>query len=484
MVRLSRFAYSIRGIPLYPHIKLTREAFPRPLATRLPGKSDAEYFGAFLNRTNTRLLLDIMTRVFRLRACDIEIDGSFPVPCTQYFRRRCLAPCVASLCSQQEYGEMVGIVRLFLAGDRTAFRGAVSGRIDAAAEALEFEKAAFWRDMLEEAEWLFTTEKRYPWLDRTVDTYDMRLEDGLLDIFLVSHRGRRAIGERVFTFDGVSERDAPIALSDLIRQFYLHHAPREIRVPIIPADRRGIESELENRFGRKVPIVKYTAGTAPITAQRALWRASRDLEVRRLGEHATAADIGRELRGIFGLSGAPGRIAAADAAHISGTLQTAASVAWENGRSMPGAARYVYSEGNEFDAMTALVEQLFSDGDLAPQLLLVDGGAGYLNAALRAMPAGVPAIGAVKPRGKHSEVSHFITADGTRVEFDESSPANRLLKRLRDDAHEFANAVHRDTRDFAAFYPDGRPLVVPLSLQDENGAAEDLRPIEARGTRR
>ena len=484
MVSRSRFAYSIRGVPLYPHIMLTRERFPRPLATRLPGGSGAEYFGAFLNRTNTRLLLDMMTRVFRLRACDIPIDGSFPVPCTQFFRRRCLAPCVASLCSESEYAGMVEIVRLFLAGDRTAFRRAVSERIDAASAALEFEDAAFWRDMLDEAEWLFTTDKRYPGLDRTVDTYDMRLEDGLLDIFLVSHRGRRAIGERVFTFEGVNESDAPIALADIIRQFYIFHAPREIRVPIVPADRREIEAEVEARFGRKVPIVKYTAGTAAITAKRALWRASRDLEVRRLGEHASPADIGRELRDIFGLTAVPKRIAAADAAHISGTLQTAASVAWEAGRSVPGAARYVYSDGNEFEAMTALVEQMFTDGDLAPHLLLVDGGAGYLNAALRAMPAGIPAIGAVKPRGKHSEVSHFITGDGARVEFDESAPAHRLLKRLRDDAHEFANAVHRDTRDFAAFYPEGRPLVVPLSLQDENGAAEDLRPIEARGTRR
>src|SRR5690606_40768786 len=165
------------------------------------------------------------------------------------------------------------------------------------------------------------------WLDRTVDTYDMRLEDGLLDIFLVSHRGRRAIGERVFTFEGLAEHDAPIALADVIRQFYIFHAPREIRVPIVPAHRREIEAEVEARFGRKVPIVKYTAGTAAITAKRALWRASRDLEVRRLGEHASPSDIGRELRDIFGLTVVPKRIAAADAAHISGTLQTAASVA-------------------------------------------------------------------------------------------------------------------------------------------------------------
>jgi excinuclease ABC subunit C len=486
MVRRAKYAFSIRDdVPLYPHIKLTRERFPRPLATRLIGSDNAEYYGAFLNRTNTRLLLDMMTRVFRLRACDIPIDGSFSVPCTQYFRRRCLAPCVASLCSEEKYAEMAAIVRLFLSGERQAFESAVRAKMETEAEALDFESAALWRDILTEAEFMFTTEKRYPWLDRTVDTFDMRLNDGLLDIFLVSHRGRRAIGERVFTFEGVAEPDAKIALADVISQFYKFHAPREIRVPVLPDNSREIEGDLKDRFGRRVPIVRYTAGTATITAGRALWRASRDLEIQRLAEPASPAEIAREIKQMFGLRKAPKRITAIDAAHISGTLQTAAAIAWEDGRSVPEAARYVYSDGNEFDAVSDLVSLIFAETSSLPQLLLIDGGSGYLNAAMGALPDGqVAAVGAVKPRTQHSEISHFLTSEGSRVEFDITSPAHRLLKRLRDDAHEFANAVHRDTRDFAAFYPEGRPLIVPLRLQDENGAAEDLRPIEARGKRR
>src|SRR3954467_14878596 len=89
----------------YPHLMITREAFPRILATRAIDDDDGQYFGAFLTRTAVRILIDYLNRRFRLRSCDIAIDGTFPMPCTQFYRRRCLAPCVAKLCSPEKYAE-------------------------------------------------------------------------------------------------------------------------------------------------------------------------------------------------------------------------------------------------------------------------------------------------------------------------------------------------------------------------------------------
>jgi excinuclease ABC subunit C len=102
----------------YPHMKLTSERFPRVLATRAIEDDDAEYFGAFLPKTAVRIMIDYLNRRFRLRSCDIDIDGTFTMPCTQYYRRRCVAPCVAKLCSPQRYAERVELVRFFLANDR------------------------------------------------------------------------------------------------------------------------------------------------------------------------------------------------------------------------------------------------------------------------------------------------------------------------------------------------------------------------------
>src|SRR5512140_1740847 len=109
----------------YPHMKLTSERFPRVLATRAIEDDGAEYFGAFLTRTAVRILIDYLNRRFRLRTCDIDIDGSFAMPCTQYYRHRCVAPCVARLCSPQRYAERVDLVRSFLANDRANFRSTI-----------------------------------------------------------------------------------------------------------------------------------------------------------------------------------------------------------------------------------------------------------------------------------------------------------------------------------------------------------------------
>src|SRR5687767_676530 len=134
--------FSISDQPRFPHIKLTREPFPRALATRIIKEDRDEYFGAFLNRTSVRILIDFLNRTFRLRSCAIEIDGSFEVPCTQYYAKRCVAPCVVSLCDRESYFEMVELVRLFLRDDRERLTETLYKSIEQASDALDFEKAA------------------------------------------------------------------------------------------------------------------------------------------------------------------------------------------------------------------------------------------------------------------------------------------------------------------------------------------------------
>src|SRR6478736_6356749 len=164
--------FSEDGGDLYPHMKLTAEAFPRVLATRVIAEDDAEYFGAFLGKTSVRILIDFLNRTFRLRSCDIAIDGNFPVPCTQYYLKRCLAPCVSNICPKAEYDDMVGYVRLFLANRRGELSDQLLARIDAASEDLDFETAAKWRDILLAVEEFWSNPRLNVWLDDTVDTYD------------------------------------------------------------------------------------------------------------------------------------------------------------------------------------------------------------------------------------------------------------------------------------------------------------------------
>ncbi|MCU1290651.1 MAG: Excinuclease subunit, partial [Acidobacteria bacterium] len=102
-----KYVFPLANQRVYPFLKITAEEYPRLLVTRKIENDEAEYFGPFLPETGVRLLLDFLNKIFKLRSCDIEIDGSFDVPCTQFYRKRCVAPCVAALCDKTEYLKIV-----------------------------------------------------------------------------------------------------------------------------------------------------------------------------------------------------------------------------------------------------------------------------------------------------------------------------------------------------------------------------------------
>src|SRR5215204_1657546 len=105
---------SLSNQRLYPYLKITSEKFPRLLVTRRIEDDGAEYFGAFLPETGVRFFINFLNKLFKLRTCSIEIDGSFNVPCPQFYTKRCLAPCVKNLCDEKKYLESVEFLRLFL----------------------------------------------------------------------------------------------------------------------------------------------------------------------------------------------------------------------------------------------------------------------------------------------------------------------------------------------------------------------------------
>lgn len=532
--------FSIEGKPLYPHVKLTRERFPRALVTRIIEDDDAEYFGAFLNRTNARILIDFLNRIFRLRSCDIEVDGSFNYPCTMHYKGRCIAPCVGDLCDDRQYGEMVSIVRLFLMNDRHLFRTVLTTKIEASSETLDFESAAKWRDILTAVEGYWDDTRHSVWLDGTSDTFQARETESGLDVFLISQKGRRVLGERAFWFADAGLDDQPHAIAEVISQFYRFHAPKEIRVPCELPQKRDIEAELKRRVGRKVPIVRLSEKNRKVSTEMAVNRSSAELDLARARVNDSASQLLQGLKRSLALPRKPAKIIAVDVSHISGTDQVAAAITWANGRIDPAGARsWVTPSTHEIASMEAFVRMLVREtvGD-ENTLLLIDGGPSQLKAAMSVeLATNISIAAAVKPADDHESISHFLTADGRRFEFDMASPAHRLLHRLRDEAHDFANAVHRDTRDYSNYYrmaemlpsiteSDRRelmifagsvaaverlsdddlrkrlgakngslaavdlsryrsgeslgihPLVVPTRLQAEKGAADDLRPID------
>ncbi len=532
------------GADLYPHLKLTNETFPRILATRRFEDDGAEYYGAFLTKTAVRILIDFLNRTFRLRSCDIHIDGSFPVPCTQFYLKRCLGPCVQNLCGHESYLEMAGLARLFLADRRALLTAELNRRINHFAEELEFETAAQWRDILLAVENYWDNPRLQVWLDDTTDTYVADETIAGSFIYLVTQRGRKILGRKIFPLPrggGVSPDEA---MKRIIASFYRFHLPKEIRVSMDFEGREKLAVELSERFGRPVKIALTRPDRQLVTSIRALRLARSENDLEFAKAKATPRQISGELKRLFRLAGLPDRVEAFDVAHISGKSFVAASAVWESGRFLSEEYEFQISDkqGELASLADAVQHRLIQPGRVQPDIVLLDGGKTQMSAVLnelRKTPLSIPIVGAVKPRGHHSSIAYFLMVGNNQIEYDPDNPAQNMLRLLRDDAHELANRVHRDLRDLghhyelAALLPSLNeqqrrrlvaaagslrkirdldraklnkiagaemaskisadlekngaedrkgvlPFIVPIRFNAENGDADDLRPIDSR----
>jgi excinuclease ABC subunit C len=466
-----------QDISPYPHIVVTREAYPRFLTTRNLDNEGVDYFGAFLTKTAVRILIDFLNRTFRLRSCDIELDGNLPVPCTQYFKKRCLAPCVRAICSKEDHAEAAEGLRIFLRNDRVGFKDYVNAAIDQHSEKLEFERAAFWRDVFTQVEAFWQNPRLNVWLNDAVDTYHVEEREGEAYVFLATTRGRYALGKQVFTSDdGISE------LPGLMGQLYRFYVPREIRVNMDFLGRKELANQLSKRFDRDVPIVISGPDRITQSALRAFKASSFEVELDSIRERIDESDVNMGLRELLGSRKNPDSIEAVDVSHISGTGVVGAASVWHDGSFVKNEYGFELFESlGEASAIGVFISDRYERRP-PPDLVLIDGGKSQLNAAVRAAVRfkKKPAfLSAVKPPGKHSEVSHFLTEAGGRIEFDPGNASHLLLQVLRDEAHELANYVHGEIRDARHFYESTgtEPLVVPIRFTTNDGSAEGLRPI-------
>lgn len=526
---------------LYPHLKITGEKFPRLLVTRKIESDEAEYFGAFLPETGVRFLLDFLNRTFRLRNCAIPIDGDFPLPCTQFYEKRCHAPCVESICDKGSYAEFVKLVKLFLQNRRENLEICLLEKIESAAEKLDFETATFWRDIRLNIQNVWKNKDLRLWLNDAVDTLKIEEKNGEIFLYLVTQRRRKVLGKRVFVFQKSASFSTASVLEQTLWQFYQFHAPGEIRVMKDFPNRKFLADVLTRRENRQIKINVVKPRDKKITAERAFGRTKYEFNLRQIKPPVDYRDLQSELKESFNLLRLPERIECFDVAHISGTHFVAAKVVWENGRFLIDENRYWrLDEKNELQMLEKGIEKSFEENDRPPDLVLIDGGKPQLNAATRALEKfgkrKFTLVAAVKPPRRHNEISHFISESGEIFQMNPESEAMQMLVRLRDEAHGFANRIHRISRDSTHFYESAeilpdlndrerndllqkfgtiknikkavqkdfvemfgnekggkifavltdfaagknsslKPLIVPIKYNDPNGEAQDLQPL-------
>lgn len=475
-------------VPLYPHLKITGEKFPRLLATRRVTNKTDEYFGAFVSKTAFRIRFYHLHRIFKLRTCQLEIDGNFTKPCQLFYTKNCVAPCVSAICTKTEYDEYVEALRLFLGEDDKNYEKLVVGKIDEYAETLEFEKAARWRDIWRESQDLKAEKTATVSLENAVDTYSYALEKDVHSFHLITTRGRKLAGNKEFIFES-AKHGREESLEIILNNFYLLSAPREIRLPFEIADRREIEKNIRRKFKSQTKITVISQNLNA-TAKMRLTRTKVEHQIDRLSENRDAEQIAAEIQRIFNLQKPARRIEAYDVAHLAGLDFITANAVWQAGALSKESVNYWKTGAvSEPQAMAEAVRARLENKD-APDLILIDGGRSQLNAVLNSVDEKIfkrtAFISAVKPPKKHSEVSHFLKTNGDRIDFIPGDRLHELLRNLRDEAHRTANELHRQFRDNKYIFAhkeneeraaDEIPLVI-IRFDEPGGAAEDLQPIK------
>lgn len=454
-----RYNISLKDDKTYPYVKVTLgEEYPRVLITRRILKDGSRYFGPFADVGAVHESLKLLRRLFPLRTCKHLEQGR---PCLEYHIKRCLAPCIGKV-SREEYQAMVKAVLLFLEGHVDEVGRDLQRRMEAAAAGLDFERAAALRDQLAAVRKVAERQR--------IDSPEVAGDKDILalarnDVTAVSCgvilfvRGGKVTGrERFFLKGGEDETDEAI-LAAFLGQYYQQAVfiPREILLPLaLPAKELPVLKEwLEARRGGRVTVEEPRRGTKKALVEMAAENAARYLkdETEKLTkERGATVGAVEELKKYLGLKNLPRRMECFDISHIQGSDSVASLAAFEDGA--PDKDHYrryklKTTEGcnDDFQSMREVLTRRYGKEILEnpPDLVVVDGGLGQLNAALEIIRGAghrdIPVIGLAK----QFELV-FVEGSSDPIELPRRSQAFFLLQRIRDEAHRFAVAYHRNVR--------------------------------------
>jgi excinuclease ABC subunit C len=450
-----KYNIALRDDKSYPYIKVTvQEAFPRVYVTRRLLDDGARYFGPYTDVGAMRHALNVVRRLFTMRSCNYDMPRQMPDrPCLDYYIKRCKGPCVFAQ-SQAEYGAMVDELLLFLEGRSQEIVRRVRERMDLAAESLDFERAAELRDALQHLERM--EEPTVVWNveggDRDVLGYARDGDDACVALMRI-RGGRLLAREQQFVENLQDEPDAAVLEAYLAGAYLtLEDRAAELLVPFEPADRELVEASLEHtrihapQRGPRRELIDLATQNARHLLE----------EVKLAGEEAEerAADPVYELQRQLGLQKLPRSLVCFDISHAQGTDTVASCVWFQNGRPARGEYRKFKIKTvqgiDDFASMHEVVTRYFTrrtaDEKPLPDLVVIDGGKGQLNAAAAALDAmGLLGRFALISLAKREE-EVFLYGRGESVRLSRRSPALRVLQQARDEAHRFAITFQRKRR--------------------------------------
>ncbi len=463
-----RYNIRLKDDKTYLSIRIDlRDPFPRLELMRRPPDDGARRFGPFSSAASTRRMVGFIRRHFPLRSCEDAEFRRRRRPCLEHQIGRCLAPCVGRV-SREAYREVVDQVILVLEGKRQELRRVLEAEMRRAADALEFEKAAEFRDRLRALELVTARQEAVTDSSADQDAIGYCREGGDLAVAVVPVRKGRMQDSRTFFFEGTVAGDED-ALASFLLQYYRdgEEVPAEILLPEGFGQSGDVAAVLGDRAERRVRVATPVRGRkhrllalADRTAQAVLAQ-ERDQGYR-------AMQAARELQRLLRLPEAPATLECFDISNIGGKRPVGSRVRFENG--MPDRSRYRHyriktleEEPNDYAMMGEVLRRRLvrglREGDL-PDLLVVDGGKGHLNVAVHVLAelhlTGVPVLSLAKPdrpgarAGRAGVDKIYLPGRKNPVLLPPHSPALKLLQALRDESHRFAITHHRSLRRKAA----------------------------------
>ena len=454
LIKLHRPPYNImlRDDKSYVYIFISSDKpYPRIAAGRGKGKHQAgKFFGPYPSAYNARDTLVTLEKLFNVRQCENSYFAQRKRPCLQYQIKRCSAPCVG-LISPEDYQEDVKNSIRFLQGDTKALNQELIAKMETAAEALEFEKAVFYRDRMGLLRDVQAQQAIYK-VKGEADILAIAYHAGVTCVQIMHIRNGKMLGGKSY-FPDMQGDDLGQMLSDFMANFYFQVAdevPAELIINTALPNTQELEQALQQQFAKKVQIKHKVRET------RAEWLELANMNVQHAikGQLANHFELNERFHQLEQVLGRPvDRIECFDISHTMGEATIASCVVFDSG----GARKRDYRQfaieditgGDDYAAMRQALTRRYKKAML-PDLLLIDGGKGQLHMAMQVMQdLGLEAfmVGVSKGEGRKPGLETLHFTDGTKIQLPGDHKALHLIQQVRDEAHRFAITKHRAKRD-------------------------------------
>jgi excinuclease ABC subunit C len=448
----------LRGDKSYPHIYLsTDQTYPALAFRRGARKGKGRFFGPYPSAGSTRDTLQLLQKLFPVRQCEESFFRNRSRPCLQYQIKRCTAPCVG-LIDPEAYGSDVNHAIMFLQGKANEVVNELVARMERASAALEFEKAALYRDQIQT-------------LRRIQERQYVSGEGGDLDIVALATRGSTAcvqvffirsgrnLGNKAFYPTVPADSSNKAVVSAFVAQYYLDRpVPSEIILSHLPEDAELLAEVLSRQARHRVRL------SCQVRGERARWlrMAENNAELALQARLASRMDMeGRllALQQALQLPELPERMECFDISHTRGELTVASCVVFNGQGPLKSDYRRFNIEGitpgDDYAAMSQALERRYTrikKGEAPlPDILFIDGGRGQLNTVNESLQelgiSGLVLLGVAKgPDRKVGMEQLFLLGRSAPIILPADSPALHLVQQIRDEAHRFAITAHRNRR--------------------------------------